>query len=387
MDDKSRQTRVERMVSLVVGRVLALASKDPAPDVIIVVLPQDVRDGCRAPRSRGPKKVFVPPHIKFQRETEAEAEKVGQMMLFDSGAVVEEEDEEHEPLYLDFHNALKARAMRGRVPIQLIWEPTLKGTRSKEDRATIAWNIVTALLYKAGNIPWQLREPDPRTCFLGISFFKDGRTNDSRASLAQAFAQTGEGFVLKGESATWDPLERQAHLSESGAERTLKRVLDDYEDRFHDRPTRVVVHKTSRYSVGELAGFRRALDGVHTHDFLALGDRGIRFMRLGHEPPLRGTVIELGKRNYLVYTVGYVPSVRAYPGMRVPIPLEIIEHHGDSDSERVCREVLALTKLNWNNCRLATRDPITIAFSKKVASIVREFGSSDPPEHKYRFFM
>lgn len=388
IDKEGRPARVEGMVKLVSERTLALAAKDPAPDVILVVLPQEIRDACgglSVPGGRN--KVFIPRHIRFQQESDEQAAARRQSLLFTSSAVVEEEEEDNETLTLDFHNALKATIMKGHVPIQLIWEPTLRGARTKEDPATIAWNIVTALMYKAGNIPWQLNAQDPNTCFVGISFFQDGKSKDSKASLAQAFAQNGEGIVLKGENAAWDPLERQAHLSQEGAKRTLERVLADFKTRFQGLPRRVVIHKTSRYSQGELTGFRQALEGVHTHDFLALTDRGIRLMRMGKEPPLRGTVAELGRRDYAVFTIGYVPYVRAYPGMRIPSPIEICEHHGDSDAEKVCSEVIALTKLNWNNCRLATRDPITIAFSKKVASILREFGDNEPPENKYRFFM
>ena len=110
-------------------------------------------------------------------------------------------------------------------------------------------------------------------------------------------------------------------------------------------------------------------------------------MRLGKEPPVRGTVIELGRRDYLVYTRGYIPFLRAYPGMRIPNPLEVVEHHGDSSAEKVCAEILALTKLNWNTCAFASADPVTIAFSKQVATIIKELPDDIQPLTKYRFYM
>ena len=36
----------------------------------------------------------------------------------------------------------------------------------------------------------------------------------------------------------------------------------------------------------------------------------------------------------------------------------------------------ALTKLNWNSCAFAGRDPVTLDFSKKVSSMFREL----PPD-------
>jgi len=110
-------------------------------------------------------------------------------------------------------------------------------------------------------------------------------------------------------------------------------------------------------------------------------------MRLGQEPPIRGTVIQLAKTNYLVYTQGYVPFLRQYPGPRIPNPLEVVEHHGDSSAQRVCSEILALTKLNWNTCKFASSEPITIAFSRRVATIIKELPIEVEPSTKYRFYM
>ena len=36
---------------------------------------------------------------------------------------------------------------------------------------------------------------------------------------------------------------------------------------------------------------------------------------MGKEPPVRGSVIQLARRNYLIYTQGYVPFLRQYPSL------------------------------------------------------------------------
>ena len=68
----------------------------------------------------------------------------------------------------DFHNMLKARAMRTKIPIQLVLPDTydqgprrrqkIRSTRlpTKQDEATTAWNFHTALYYKANGYPWRL---------------------------------------------------------------------------------------------------------------------------------------------------------------------------------------------------------------------------------------
>ena len=81
------------------------------------------------------------------------------------------------------------------------------------------------------------------------------------------------------------------------------------------------------------------------------------------------------------------PTKIGYPGMRIPNPLEVVEHFGDSSADKVCSEILALTKLNWNNCAFASGSPITTAFSKQVGRILTELPEGVVPQTKYRFFM
>ena len=384
-------TRTGNVVSLVAERLCVLADKDPQPDVVVCAMPRDVEDAC-GPTARDSMltKVILTPALKAERRLRRKAAKTGQLLLdlFDH--------DQNEPgataqyAFRDFHNALKAHAMRSKLPTQLLWESTLRGARDNEDPATTAWNFFTALYYKAGNMPWELRFSVPRTCFVGITFYRESPDPDAptRTCLAQAFSESGEGLVLRGERVTWDKeRDKKPHLTQTDAESILRKVIELYKIHFNGPPHRVVVHKTSRYWSEELAGFKAALGDIHSYDFLALERRGIRFLRLGHEPPVRGTVIELGRRDYLIYTRGYIPYLRIYPGMRIPNPLEVVEHYGDSSAEKVCAEILALTKLNWNTCAFASADPVTIAFSKQVATIIKELPADIQPLTKYMYYM
>lgn len=268
---------------------------------------------------------------------------------------------------------------------QLLWESTLRDP----NLATIAWNIFTALYYKAGNSPWRLQTLPEQTCFVGVSFFKENPTAgaDMQTSLAQIFG-AGEGIVLRGEKAVVDKKrDRKAHLTEEGAFNLLSKAIEQYKLQHSLPPKRVVVHKTSRYWPEESKGFKRALGDIYHFDLLAIETRNIRFMRLGKKRPLRGTVVQLGERNYLLFGNGYIPYLRAYPGKRIPRPLEIVEHHGASTAQTVCHELLALTKLNWNSCAFGSSIPITIRFARDVGKILTELPTGAIPETKYKYYM
>jgi len=382
--------RVKAAVELISAKLGVLADREPIPDVAVIAAPKELEASIGPTARAGQPRARRPSRAEKREQRRLEADVRAGQRQFDFGELDIAEPIQTNNRFRDFHNALKAHAMRAKLPTQLVWCSTLVGSRSKENPATTAWNFFTALYYKAGNMPWELEFGTSRTCFVGITFYRESADPDSptRTCLAQAFSETGEGLVLRGERVVWNrERDKKPHLGREDSEALLRKVLTLYRDHFNAAPNRVVIHKTSRYWPDELAGFRAALDEVHSYDLLALERRGVRFLRLGKEPPVRGTVIQLAKRNYLIYTQGYIPFLRQYPGPHIPNPLEVVEHHGDSSADRVCSEILALTKLNWNTCKFASSDPITIAFSRQVATIIKEMPNDIVPSTKYRFYM
>ncbi len=78
----------------------------------------------------------------------------------------------------------------------------------------------------------------------------------------------------------------------------------------------MVVHKTSPFTPEEVAGFELALDEGMRLDLVSMTQGSdLRFLRPGVNPPLRGTYIKLSDHETLLFTVGYVPEFRDYPGL------------------------------------------------------------------------
>jgi len=152
-------------------------------------------------------------------------------------------------------------------------------------------------------------------------------------------------------------------------------------------PSRLVLHKSSKFWKEELAGFKDACKSIPRKDFVSIGQRGIQFYRTGEYPALRGTFIKFSDTNFLLYTVGYVPFLRTYPGARVPQPLEILEHIGDSSWNLILQEIIGLTKMNWNTADFACSEPITLAFSHRVGQVLAELPERLPFRSEYRFYM
>jgi hypothetical protein len=392
------EQRVTQLVRLVVGKVKVLSEGMQAPDVIIVALPTEIRRKVTVPkhqRTRS-KERWTLAHALQQAMQEDKAS--GQGRLFELSpeesaqvSALEEGAREAESEHSVFHHGLKAAVMPYAIPIQLAWQAALEGGPTVEDDATRAWNFWTGIYYKAGGIPWRVSGLDRGTCYVGIAFYRDRKDGTLRTSIAQAFSDRGEGIVLRSEPFEWDDTLRTKtpHMPKELARDLMTSVIRAYEGVHGQPPSRVVVHKRQRYFAEEREGLEEALRNanIRSHDLVAFGDRDIRFYRAGMEPVIRGTQITLTAENVLLYTRGYIPYTSEYPGMRVPRPIEIVEHYGSSSLKRLCEEILALTKLDWNSAVFAQKQPITTAFSEDVGQILAEIQPGVQPKTLYRFYM
>jgi len=386
--------RIKGVVSLYLHSIETLAQRDPQPDVILCCIPQEVIDLCTVRRTRyGKERRIKRPKSELLYQRIA---KTGQRFLLpDLNPTLGIEDEEsgHENL----RRGLKAEAMQFGIPTQLVWPRTtqivnddsLTGVASVQDVATRAWNFMTALYHKAGGTPWRIAEVEPGSCFVGVSFYREKSQQDShmRTAMAQTFTAAGDGYVIRGGSFEWRE-GRSPHLDSRSAVALIQEVLSLYQRQNRGAiPNRLVLHKSSRFWDDELSGFKYACESVPRKDFVAIGKRGVQFYRTGDYPPLRGTFIKFSDIDLLLYTVGYIPFLRTYPGARVPQPLEILEHNGDSPWNVILQEILAMTKMNWNTADFACSEPITIAFSRRVGQILAELPSDLPLRNEYRFYM
>jgi hypothetical protein len=248
------------------------------------------------------------------------------------------------------------------------------------------------MYFKAGGIPWSPKGLTPGTCYVGISFFRpvgSAQSGSIRASIAQAFDEYGEGLVLRGQDFTWDE-EKQGkspHLSEEQTADLMAMVLRRYKNEMKQPPARVVVHKSSRFWPDERKGLEASLKSVNKFDLVSVTPTSeIRLLREGQYPPLRGTWFSIG-RDHFLYTTGFVPALGAYPHGHVPSPLQVTDHIGDTEINTILREILLLTKMNWNSAAFGGLYPITLKFSRLVGDIMREIPPDRDPLPQFKYYV
>ncbi|HUK02979.1 MAG TPA: hypothetical protein VLW26_11935, partial [Steroidobacteraceae bacterium] len=296
-----------------------------------------------------------------------------------------------ELLYRRFYRALKARLMqcRNAVPIQVVREHTYREDKATQSPATRAWNLGVSLFYKSGNVPWKPVGLPENFCFIGVSFHHLKRQGGDvvYASVAQAFSTTVLPFVLRGAVLGRDQIRnRQPYLTEAQSADLVTRLIQAYEDLAGVRPDRVIIHKTSRYQKEEITGFSRARGLVPALDLIWLGQTGLRLVKKGSEEVWRGTLVSVNDADQYLFTTGYVPWWREYPGPHIPSPMQFGSAFPTDLPERA-REILALTKMNWNSSDGLSRYPVTISFARRVGSIMTELADDPNPNPSYRFYM
>ncbi len=349
-----KEERFTRIVDLIDEKLRLLAEHDYPPEYVLVALPRDIVDRCK---------------------------------------VADYYDKSLGMVHRDFRRAIKATAMKYRLPTQLVRSSTMDGT-DKTHPAKIAWNFFTGLYYKAGGLPWAPHGLPPGTCYVGVSFFRPLGTKHLRmqTSLVQAFDEHGQGLVLRGHDFEWDAEKEgtpSPHLTEDQAAALVEMVLARYQAEMKQTPKRVVVHKSSRYWPRERAGIERALRSkVGSFDLLALQPQSwVRLVPSTTYPPLRGTRFTVGSVDYL-YTTGFIDSLSEFHGMHVPSPLQVADHVGqDTPRRALLEEVLALTKMNWNSATFGGLLPITLRFARNVADVLREMPPDREPLPQFKFYI
>jgi len=363
------EDRIKEIASLYLSEIKFL-SKNKKPDVILCVLSEKF--------------------ITYITEKEAEA--TDEAEEDNNGSTLEEtEESEISKKEQNFRRYLKAKAMQFNVPIQIVRDRIAKPTAEMQDEATIAWNFFTALYYKASGTPWALIRKDSAetTCYAGISFFKSRDKSTTQTSIAQIFNELGKGVILRGEEIKLKKNNRTPHLTEQQAYNLLDTSLKEYYDAVKIYPKRLVLHKTSNFNLEEINGFKEAAKKRHINqiDLVSIQQSDIRLYRQGGYPPMRGTHMSLSDQFHILYTRGSVPYYETYPGRYIPSSLEIKLAYYDESPNLICDEILALTKMNWNNTQFDRKFPITIECARNVGEILKYLDPDDIMQLKYGFYM
>lgn len=379
--------RTGGVVDLYIENIGKLQKHDEVLSTVVCIVPDVVYQNCR-PKSIVTQGTGYKVSSSISRERGS-----GQLDLLDS---YNPQIYTYSP---DFRRQIKARAMAYDIPIQIIRESTLRLTPridSKQRGLTTlsdrAWNLGVALYYKAGGKPWRLKSAREGVCYIGIAYRRKDPNSASKTACcaAQMFLDSGDGIVFMGEYGPWySPANNQFHINKGAANRLLSGVLNTYKDLEGKPLTEVFLHCRSGIDEEEFEGFQSACPpGIRLVGIRVRQERNsLKLFREGAMPVIRGTFWKTHERSGYLWASGFKPRLGTYDGAEIPLPVRIDIQHGEADIQLVARDILSLTKLNYNACRLGESEPVTIGFSDAVGEILVSNPSITHRNPKFKFYI
>jgi|ERR1035437_8912664 hypothetical protein len=287
---------------------------------------------------------------------------------------------------INFHNQLKAKLLTDRIVTQILRESTIayeklwtdddKKKYEKIFDTAKAWNISTTLYYKAGGIPWKLGEVRQRVCYLGLVYKKIDTNEKSRNACcaAQMFLDSGDGMVFRGNIGPWyNPKTKEFHLAKKDAIELLTLSLESFKEKSDTKeyPDEIFIHAKTYFDAEEWEGFNDAAEGKSKLIGIRIrDDSNFKLYRDFDYCIPRGSALIITNKFAYLWTKGYIPRLQTQLGMETPNPLSVEITNGDKDLTTVCKDILALTKLNYNSCIFADGSPVTLKFADAIGEVL-----------------
>lgn len=186
----------------------------------------------------------------------------------------------------------------------------------------------------------------------------------------------------------------------------MAQSLELYQRRNGGRtPRRIVVHKTTAFTDGELEGALDTLAGIPEVECInitphvawrgvwlkAPRDKSLKSDPDGY-PVRRGTMVPLSGSQGLLWVAGNVEGVSTrgnyfQGGKSIPSPVLFERQAGKGSLDLAAVEILALSKMDWNNDALYDPAPVTIRYSQRLATTIAQVPSLPRAAYPYRMFM
>jgi hypothetical protein len=302
-----------------------------------------------------------------------------------------------------FHDQLKARLLEHTIPTQILRESTLawRDFKNKFDKPIrnfskieghLAWTISTAAFYKAGGKPWKLSDIRNGVCYLGLVYKKVEKNKNPKNACcaAQMFLDNGDGTVFKGEVGPWyNPENGEYHLKPKEAKALLTQALKSYKGQNGEYPKEVFIHAKTKFNGQEWRAFQEVTSSeTNLVGVTITKTKPLKLYKSeGNYTILRGNAFIVNEKSAFLWTVGHVPKIQTALSMEVPNPIFIEINKGEADIQQVLKDILALTKLNYNACIYADGEPVTLRFADKIGEILTASTDIKVPPLAFKYYI
>lgn len=301
----------------------------------------------------------------------------------------------------NLHDALKLYATDKGIKLQFIEERSI----NTYDPCKVLWGLSTSLYAKASGVLWQPVALNNNTAFIGVSYAQS-RSKGICIGCSQLFDSTGTGIRLLLRKISDPAFHNNNPFMKCDEARIMMSSLREqyYKCDPTARLNRIVIHKTTHFTREEIQGFTQALEGIDDIELLQIQEfsawRAIRFnsdfAKGAHNFAVkRGTVIPLNSDSFLIWTHGCVIHselkgiLNYYKGGRgIPAPLLVKRFYGKASGNTLAKEILMLSKMNWNSGdSLYKQLPVTLDFAKILSRMAKQDEAIYDKAYDFRYFM
>lgn len=373
--------RVHNLTNLYAERLAKYSKEEESPvSMWFVVIPDDIykfgRKNSKIPKDSANIKIGL--NKKERNST--------QPSLFSDINERKEELQEAYQFEINFHNQLKAKLLTDKIVTQIIRESTIAYDKIWTDEKKIqgerlfdtakAWNISTTLYYKIGGLPWRLGDVREDVCYLGLVYKKlDNNDNNKNACCAaQMFLDSGDGMVFRGNIGPWyNPETKEYHISKNDALNLISQSLEAFKAKLGNGkyPKQIFIHAKTYFDDDEWEGFSEAVAGKS--EIVGVRIQATSAFKLYRQYRFcvpRGMTMITAENRAFLWTKGFIPRLQTQLGLETPNPISIEVTRGNEDIKQVCKDILALTKLNYNACIFADGEPVTLRFADSIGEVL-----------------
>ncbi|MGC9200943.1 MAG: hypothetical protein ACP5F8_03270 [Candidatus Aenigmatarchaeota archaeon] len=282
----------------------------------------------------------------------------------------------------DFYKKMKSYCIEQQKRCQIITESTLNKL-DEDGKSFVIYNLATAIYTKSGGTPWKIRDMDaapPGTIFVGIAFTIDHQKKEINAGSLYFYDRLGKylsfeltKYILPTTKGLYIPY------------KNMKELLEKLRGKFN-WARYLIFHKTTPYHTEEVKAVSESLGKDVDYALIYLkAKHPMRFFKndVNNFCNTRGEYITLKnayEKSFVIYTTGNWydgVKLRERPesfGTPKPIEVMVVENNIKKlGIEEIAKQIILLTKLDWNTCVIGVKEPITTKYSRKAASLLPMF--------------
>ena len=160
-------------------------------------------------------------------------------------------------------------------------------------------------------------------------------------------------------------------------------------------PTELFIHGRTQFTDEEWAGFNKAIHACQNTNLVGITINETDGFRLYKDTYgqkckygiLRGMALQIDQNNGYLWTKGYIPRIETSNHLEVARPLKITVSRGDCDIDMVMKDILCLTKLNYNACIYGYGLPVALRFSDKIGNILTALKDVHWPARQFKYYI